>query len=90
MPPNATRPRARGASQIATSDADNMADAETCVKPAVEWMTRAQTAAYLQISLPTLDRVKPPRHMVGASPRFRRSEIDEWLASQSGGASCDR
>jgi|GEM_PF-7077190 len=44
-------------------------------------MTRAQCAAYLQISLASLDRLKLPRHLLGSVPRFLRSEIDEWLVN---------
>lgn len=45
-----------------------------------EWMTQRQVAHYLQCSIATLARLRPPRHLLGASPRYLRSEIDQWVA----------
>jgi hypothetical protein len=75
MATNDERPGANGANE-------ELETLQAIVTP--EWLTRKQCARYLQVSLPTLDRVKPPRHMVGASPRFRKTEIDQWLAAKGG------
>ncbi len=49
---------------------------------APDWMTQRQLAAHWQCSVATILRIKPPRHMLGMSPRYLRSEVDAWLASR--------
>jgi len=49
-----------------------------------EWMTQKQVAKYLQCSVATIIRWKPPRHLVGMTPRYSRAEIDSWLFAREG------
>ena len=51
------------------------AGAEVNLSP---WMRQREAAAHLGISVATLARVQPPRHMIGATPRYHRDELDAW------------
>lgn len=47
-------------------------------------MTEAETAAYLAVHIDTLRRMRragigPPYVMVGRHPRYRPSQVEEWL-----------
>ena len=43
------------------------------------WMTRQQAADYLQISMRQLDRLGLPRSLLGKSPRYSPTVLDDWL-----------
>jgi hypothetical protein len=47
------------------------------------WMTRQEAAEYLRVSMATLDRLDLPRTILGRSPRYSRSVLDELLAKRS-------
>jgi excisionase family DNA binding protein len=50
-----------------------------------EWMTRSQLAAYLGVSLPTVNRHMKegmPYSRLGEQPRFHKSDIDRWLKDE--------
>ncbi len=46
------------------------------------WLRQREAAAYLGISVATLARVQPPRHMIGATPRYHRDELDAWVLAR--------
>ncbi len=74
---------------VATNDGQpDSLSTDSVASPAVDvqWLTQRQLASYLQCSIATLARLRPPRHLLGASPRYSKIEIDAWLASRSGGA----
>ena len=55
----------------------------------VDLLSRKQLAAYLAVNERTVDRLRhrglPAPFMVGASPRWRKAEIDTWLNRQREG-----
>src|SRR5262249_3975771 len=48
-----------------------------------DWMTRKEAAEYLRISVRQLDRLKLPRAVLGASPRYSREALDGHLKQAS-------
>lgn len=53
-----------------------------------EWATPAEIAAWLQIPLATIydwrhRGIGPPVHKVGRHLRYRRSELEAWLAERT-------
>ena len=44
-----------------------------------EWLTRAEAAAYLKVSVRQLGRLPLPRSLLGSSPRFSKSQLDQYL-----------
>ena len=44
------------------------------------WMTRQEAAEYLKVSVRQLDRLRLPRAVLGASPRYSPAVLDEWLS----------
>jgi len=55
--------------------------AETTLRPnaGAEVLRRVEAAELLRVSAATFDRLQLPRHLVGSSPRYLRSELLEWL-----------
>jgi hypothetical protein len=47
------------------------------------WMNRKEAAEYLKMSTRQLDRLRLPRSVVGASPRYSQEVIDEWLKQRT-------
>lgn len=45
----------------------------------MEWLTKAEAAAHLKVSVRQLSRLKVPRGFVGESPRYAREALDAWL-----------
>jgi hypothetical protein len=43
------------------------------------WLTRQEAAEYLKISTRQLDRLRLPRSVLGASPRYSQAALDDWL-----------
>ena len=51
--------------------------------PVRDWMTKAQVAEHLQVSVRTVDAWRTsrglPAHKRGGLVRFDRGEVDEWV-----------
>lgn len=48
------------------------------------YITRQEAAAYLSMTVAALDQYKDiPKHHIGRVVRFRKSEIDRWVASKN-------
>jgi len=65
------------------------AAARTDTDPSGELLSRRQLGKYLGVNERTVDRLRhrglPAPFMVGASPRWRKTEIDTWLNRQREG-----
>lgn len=53
----------------------------------MEVMNTAEAAKYVRLGKPTLDRFRltgegPPYAKLGGAVRYRRCDLDEWLASR--------
>lgn len=46
------------------------------------WMTITETCRYLRVSRATLWRLRLPKHLAGASPRYHREEVDRVLLAR--------
>jgi hypothetical protein len=46
-------------------------------------LTRQQVSAYMRLCLNKVDALPVPRIKVGRSIRFRRCDIDAWLAQEA-------
>jgi excisionase family DNA binding protein len=64
-------------------------------RPAVpEWWTTAQLAEYIQVDAETLRHwryqgIGPKYAKVGQQVRYRRAEVDRWLAQQERASTAD-
>jgi len=47
--------------------------------PSSDWMTRREAAEYLRISVSQLNRLRLPRAVVGARPRYSLATLDQYL-----------
>ena len=60
---------------------------ETTDTTTTRWMTRREAAAYLRVSLRTLDNLRadndlPVVHLRGRAVRFDRLALDEWASAR--------
>ena len=44
-------------------------------------LTRVEAAAYLKVSVRTIDRLRVPKYQVGRLIRIRKSDLDDYLSS---------
>ena len=79
---NEQRPAATGRSGHTCVDESQSNDAASALAAQPpEILTRKQAAELLQVSLAKFDRLRDlPRHLVGCSPRFLRSELVAYVA----------
>lgn len=60
----------------------------------IELLTREETAQFLRLSLSQLDRLTKagavPAVWIDRRPRYRASDLAEWLDARSGSATCVR
>ena len=56
---------------------------EPVPKAGAEWMNRQQVAAYLSVSITQLNRLGLPRTLLGRSPRYSRTVLDEYMKRSS-------
>ena len=75
-----------GTEALDVGTSESQCDAEQPPTQVADWLTQRQLARHWQCSIATIGRLRPPRHLLGASPRYLRSEVDAWLASRTGGA----
>jgi excisionase family DNA binding protein len=65
---------------------DNLKALEAASYPRLDYLKTAEAANYLRLSQPTLERLRlsgdgPPFAKLGKAVRYRRADLDSWLAS---------